>query len=317
MIFGGIDIGGTSVKVGFVDNNGKILCSDLFHVEKIKDYTNFLKTLHNSIISLIGHLDNNIIIQGYGVGCPGRINYQEGKVIWCRGKLEYIENKPLGPDLSALLNKPVVCDNDVNSIVLGEALFGKGKNLDIVIGLTFGTGVGGGIVINGDIIRGEHFTAGHFGYMSQDSTGRKHESGNSGAVEIHASHSGVMYKIREAMRLDIKTTLKEKLNENDFGFKHIYEESARGDEFSIRLVKDLENEMSILITNLVFAFDPSIILVGGGLLKAEKSILSRVRKKIKKRISFLESKEIIIEPMSSYDKVGILGGAALAKRELN
>ena len=317
MIFGGIDIGGTSVKVGFVDNNGKILCSDLFHVEKIKDYTNFLKTLHNSIISLIGHLDNNIIIQGYGVGCPGRINYQEGKVIWCRGKLEYIENKPLGPDLSALLNKPVVCDNDVNSIVLGEALFGKGKNLDIVIGLTFGTGVGGGIVINGDIIRGEHFTAGHFGYMSQDSTGRKHESGNSGAVEIHASHSGVMYKIREAMQLDIKTTLKEKLNENGFGFKHIYEESARGDEFSIRLVKDLENEMSILITNLVFAFDPSIILVGGGLLKAEKSILSRVRKKIKKRICFLESKEIIIEPMSSYDKVGILGGAALAKRELN
>ena len=317
MIFGGIDIGGTSVKVGFVDNNGKILCSDLFHVEKIKDYKNFLKTLHNSIISLIGHLDNNIIIQGYGVGCPGRINYQEGKVIWCRGKLEYIENKPLGPDLSALLNKPVVCDNDVNSIVLGEALFGKGKNLDIVIGLTFGTGVGGGIVINGDIIRGEHFTAGHFGYMSQDSAGRKHESGNSGAVEIHASHSGVMYKIREAMRLDIKTTLKEKLNENGFGFKHIYEESARGDEFSIRLVKDLENEMSILITNLVFAFDPSIILVGGGLLKAEKSILSRVRKKIKKRISFLESKEIIIEPMSSYDKVGILGGAALAKRELN
>ena len=317
MIFGGIDIGGTSVKVGFVDNNGKILCCDLFHVEKIKDYKNFLKTLHNSIISLIGHLDNNIIIQGYGVGCPGRINSQEGKVIWCRGKLEYIENKPLGPDLSALLNKPVVCDNDVNSIVLGEALFGKGKNLDIVIGLTFGTGIGGGIVINGDIIRGEHFTAGHFGYMSQDSTGRKHESGNSGAVEIHASHSGVMYKIREAMRLDIKTTLKEKLNENDFGFKHIYEESARGDEFSIRLVKDLENEMSILITNLVFAFDPSIILVGGGLLKAEKSILSRVRKKIKKRISFLESKEIIIEPMSSYDKVGILGGAALAKRELN
>ena len=317
MIFGGIDIGGTSVKVGFVDNNGKILCSDLFHVEKIKDYKNFLKTLHNSIISLIAHLDNNIIIQGYGVGCPGRINSQEGKVIWCKGKREYIENKPLGPDLSSLLNKPVVCDNDVNSIVLGEALFGKGKNLDIVIGLTFGTGVGGGIVINGDIIRGEHFTAGHFGYMSQDSTGRKHESGNSGAVEIHASHSGVMYKIREAMRLDIKTTLKEKLNENDFGFKHIYEESARGDEFSIRLVKDLENEMSILITNLVFAFDPSIILVGGGLLKAEKSILSRVRKKIKKRISFLESKEIIIEPMSSYDKVGILGGAALAKRELN
>ena len=130
-IFGGIDIGGTSVKVGFVDNDGTILCRDLFLVERIKNYKNFLKTLHNSIISLMKHLDNNKIIQGYGVGCPGRVNVQEGKVIWCKGKLEYIENQTLGPDLRALLDKPVVCDNDVNSIVLGEALFGKGKDCSI------------------------------------------------------------------------------------------------------------------------------------------------------------------------------------------
>ena len=75
--------------------------------------------------------------------------------------------------------------------------------------------------------------------------------------------------------------------------------------------------MSILITNLVFAFDPSIILVGGGLLKAEKNILSRIRKRIRKRIGFLDGKEVVVEPMSSYDEVGILGGAALAKKELN
>ena len=132
MIFGGIDIGGTSVKIGFVDNDGTILCRDLFHIERIKDYKNFLKTLHNSIISLMKHLDNNKIIQGYGVGCPGRVNVQEGKIIWCKGKLEYIENQTLGPDLRALLDKPVVCDNDANSIVLGQALFGKGKDLDIL-----------------------------------------------------------------------------------------------------------------------------------------------------------------------------------------
>ena len=317
MIFGGIDIGGTSVKVGFVDNDGTILCRDLFLVERIKDYKNFLKTLHNSIISLMKHLDNNKIIQGYGVGCPGRVNVQEGKVIWCKGKLEYIENQTLGPDLRALLDKPVVCDNDVNSIVLGEALFGKGKDLDIVIGITFGTGIGGGIVINGDIIRGKHFTAGHFGYMSQDSSGRKHESGNAGAVEIHASHSGVIYKVREAINRGMNTSLEEILNTKKFGFNNIYEVSKKGDKVSIRLVQELELEMSILITNIIFSFDPSIILVGGGLINAEKDILSRVKKNIMKRVGFLSDKEIIIEPMSSYEKVGILGGAALAKMELN
>ena len=317
MVYGGIDIGGTSVKVGFVDNNGKILCRDLFPVEAIKDYNNFLKSLYSSVKSLLNQLDNDIIIKGYGVGCPGKINSQKGKVIWCKGKLEYIENKSLGPDLSNMLNKPVYCDNDVNSIVLGETLFGKGKGLDVVIGLTFGTGIGGGIVINGDIIRGEHFTAGHFGYMSQDSRGRSHESGNSGAVEIHASHSGIIYKVKEAIQLGVKTSLKEKFKKSDFGFKYIYEESARGDLLSKRLVNELEKEMSILITNLIFAFDPSIVLVGGGLLKAEKNILSRIRKRIRKRIGFLDGKEVVVEPMSSYDEVGILGGAALAKRELN
>jgi len=317
MIFGGIDIGGTSVKVGFVDKNGKILCKDSFYVHSIKDYDNFLKTLHSSIISLIKNLDDDTAIQGYGVGCPGRINTKDRKVAWCKGKLEFIENQLLGADLEDLLNKPVVCDNDVNSIVLGEALFGKGKGLDIVIGLTFGTGIGGGIVINGDILRGEHFTAGHFGYMSQKSDGRKHESGNAGAVEIHSSHSGILYKVKDAIRSGIKTSLEEKLKNNVLGFDNLYEESNAGDQFSMGLVKELEIEMSVLIANLIFAFDPSIILVGGGLLNADKKILSRVKKNIIKRIDFLNEKEIIVEPMSHYHKVGILGGAALAKTELN
>ena len=83
------------------------------------------------------------------------------------------------------------------------------------------------------------------------------------------------------------------------------------------MVQELESEMSVLIANLIFAFDPSIILVGGGLLDAGKGVLTRVREKIIKRIDFLNNKEIIIERMSSYEKVGIIGGAALAKMELN
>jgi len=317
MIFGGIDIGGTSVKVGFADVNGKILCSDSFYVENIVDYNDFLKTLHNSIISLINNLDNKNLILGYGVGCPGRINVKKGKVIWCKGKLEYIENQTLGPDLEALLDKPVICDNDVNSIVLGEAHFGRGKGLDIVIGLTFGTGIGGGIVINGNIIRGEHFAAGHFGYMCHDSNGRMHESGNAGAAEINASHSGILYKVREAIQLGVKTSLEKVINTNNFGFNYIYEEAKKEDQFSIRLIQELENEMSILITNLIFAFDPSIILIGGGLLNPEKEIITRVKEKIIKRVGFLKKNEIIIERMSSHEEDGILGGVALAKMGIN
>ena len=190
IIYGGIDIGGTSIKIGFVDKAGTILCKDLMPVGKITAYNDFIEQLGDKTNTLLETLDNKDAVTGFGVGCPGRIDVATGKVIWLRGKLEYMENRYIGPDLASVFGKPVICDNDVNAMVLGETYFGKAKGSRNVIGLTFGTGIGGAIIINGQVLRGKHFSAGHFGFMSHDPNGESHVCGNAGAAEVHASHSG-------------------------------------------------------------------------------------------------------------------------------
>jgi len=190
MIYGGIDIGGTSIKIGFVDKAGTIMCKDLIPVGKISTYSDFIEQLGNKTNKLLETLENKYAIISFGVGCPGRIDVATGKVIWLRGKLEYMENRDIGPDLASVFGKPVICDNDVNAMVLGETYFGKAKGSRNVIGLTFGAGIGGAIIINGQVLRGKHFAAGHFGFMSHDPNGESHVCGNAGAAEVHASHSG-------------------------------------------------------------------------------------------------------------------------------
>ena len=317
IIYGGIDIGGTSIKIGFVDKAGTILCKDLMPVGKITAYNNFIEQLGNKTNNLLDTLDNKDAIIGFGVGCPGRIDVATGKVIWLRGKLEYMENRYIGPDLASVFGKPVICDNDVNAMVLGETYFGKAKGSRNVIGLTFGTGIGGAIIINGQVLRGKHFSAGHFGFMSHDPNGESHVCGNAGAAEVHASHSGIVDKVNNALLAGIETSVVKNYDPYDFGFKNIYIAAHKGDDFAKSVVTRLEEEITVLITNLIFAFDPDTVLIGGGLLKADNEIVARITNSIKKRINLIPEKEVKLDKMSSYEEAGILGGAALVITELN
>ena len=317
IIYGGIDIGGTSIKIGFVDKGGTILCKGLMPVGKITSYSDFIEQLSNKTNNLLETLNNKDAVVGFGVGCPGRIDVAMGKVIWLRGKLEYMENQDIGPDLASVFGKPVICDNDVNAMVLGETYFGKAKGNRNVIGLTFGTGIGGAIIINGQVLRGRHFAAGHFGFMSHDPNGKSHVCGNAGAAEVHASHSGIVDKVNKALRSGTETSVTKNYDPYDFGFKNIYMAAQQDDDFAKSVVTKLEEEITVLITNLIFAFDPDTILIGGGLLKADNEIVARITNNIKKRINLIPEKEIKLDKMSSYEEAGILGGAALAITELS
>jgi len=318
MIYGGIDIGGTCIKFGFVDESGNMLCKDLLPVSAISSYEEFVDSLDMAVANLGNTLDDPSHITGFGVGCPGRIDVEEGKVIWLRGKLEYLENQLLGFDLASRFGRPVVCDNDVNSTVLGETHFGKAKNCSNVIGLTFGSGIGGAIIHDGQLLRGKHFAVGHFGFMSHDPNGGDHVSGNPGAAELHASHLGILAKVKNELATGRKTSLGSRLNDasHNFGFKDVYSEAAHGDDLAKEILERLEKEVTVLIANLLFAFDPDMILIGGGLIEADDEIVARISEGVKSRVAFIPKEGIRLEKMSSYQGSGILGGAALAISEL-
>jgi glucokinase len=107
-------------------------------------------------------------VKGAGIGCPGRIDFALGKVVWLKSKLEFLEGVFLARRLGERLACPVVCDNDVNTILAGEMRFGAGGGYRNVVALTVGTGIGGALVLDACMVRGSNWATGHFGYMSLD-----------------------------------------------------------------------------------------------------------------------------------------------------
>lgn len=127
----------------------------------------------------------------------------------------------------------------------------------------------------------------------------------------------IVDKVNNALLAGIETSVVKNYDPYDFGFKNIYIAAHKGDDFAKSVVTRLEEEITVLITNLIFAFDPDTVLIGGGLLKADNEIVARITNSIKKRINLIPEKEIKLDKMSSYEEAGILGGAALVITELN
>lgn len=314
-VLAGVDVGGTRVKIGIADISGKLLANDVTETGVFQDLESFLTSVSGKIRMMVRDVSGVLI--GTGIGCPGRIDFHEGRVVWLRSKLEFLEGVSLGELLGGRLSCRVVCDNDVNTILAGEMRFGAGKGYRSVIGITVGTGIGGALVLDGRMMRGRNWAAGHFGYMSCDPCGPRHVCGNTGIFEEHASHSGVVRQVRKALAEGERSSLTEFLGRNEEpGLRELFEGMEAGDSLASRLSSRLISELGVMIANLIYALDPELVLVGGGLLSYRPGVLDLVRTEVEKRIGFLPPGATKILPMQLGDAAGIYGGVALALEEI-
>jgi glucokinase len=163
------------------------------------------------------------------------------------------------------------------------------------------------------MVRGHNSAAGHFGYMSLDPHGPRHVCGNTGIVEEHVSQSGVLRQVRQALEAGEASPLTESLDRGeDPGLRELFQAAEAGDPLGRRLAERLTSELGVLIANLVYAFDPEIVLVGGGIVNHRPSILDAVRCEVAGRLDYLPHNATEILPMALGDAAGVLGGAALA-----
>lgn len=310
-IFAGIDIGGTRIKIGLADRSGRMLSSELLETRTFQDADSLLDTLASEVMRQANSA--SVPVAGAGLGCPGRINFDTGTVVWLKSKLEFLENFPLGKRLSELLGCPVVCDNDVNTILAGQMEFGAGRGYRDAVGITVGTGIGGAIVLDGKMIRGKNWATGHFGYMSHDPFGPRHVTGNTGIAEEHASQSGILRQLRKALEAGESSCLTAALARGEEpGLQELFEAADAGDALACRLAVRMITELGMLVANLIFAFDPEIVLIGGGLISHRPSVLVAIQDEVAKRVQYLPPGATKILPMALGDAAGILGGVALA-----
>jgi glucokinase len=308
-VLAGIDVGGTRIKAGLADESGCLLSSNALETRSCHDAESFLGTVAAEIGRQAKAASSHIAAAG--VGCPGRIDFASGQVIWLKTKLTFLEGVPLAARLSERLNCPVVCDNDVNAILAGEMRFGAGRGYRDVAAVTVGTGIGGALVVDGHMVRGHNWATGHFGYMSLDPRGPHHVCGNTGIVEEHASLRGILRELRGALGEGSPLTPALARGE-ELGLHELFDASDAGDPVSRRMAERMVLELGALVANLVYALDPEVVLVGGGLIAQRPSVLDAIRDEALARLDYLPAGATRILPMALGDAAGMLGGAALA-----
>jgi len=310
-IFAGVDIGGTRIKIGLADDEGHLRSCNVLETRDCCDADNLLEIVANEIRAQARAV--NTSIKAIGLGCPGRIDFTAGKVVWLKTKLEFLEGIPLAASLGDRLGCPVSCDNDVNTILAGEMRFGAGRNYRDVIAVTVGTGIGGAVAVGAQIVRGRNWATGHFGYMSLDPCGPRHVCGNTGIIEEHASQSGILCQVRRALAQGETSPLIESLARGEEpGLRELFEATQRGDSLAQRLADQLIRELGVLIANLIYALDPELVLVGGGLIVHSSAVLDAIQRAAFARIAYLPPGVPEILPMALGDAAGVLGGVALA-----
>ncbi len=309
----GIDLGGTSIKLGIVTNTGKLIKKIQTRTEADKGPKTVLANIKYGINDLISIAsDKKIKIDGIGIGCPGVVTPG-------RGIVENPPNLPgwgrvnVGKFIGTEFKKRVYVDNDANAAAIGELMFGSGKNFKSFIMITLGTGVGGGIVINKKIYHGDFGAAGEIGHISIDYNGPKCNCGSYGCIEAYA---GNLY-LRERVRNELKKHLDSKiwkLINNDLSKvspRNIQLAAELGDRYAQGVIEELGVHLGSAFASLCNVLDISVFIMGGGIAGFGKPLFDSIRQTISKRVMAPIRPRVRVLPAKLKNDAGIKGASAL------
>ena len=306
----GIDLGGTFIKGGIVDDLGNILCSSKVPTESQKGDKAVALNIANLVKSLLksANLTSNDVV-GVGIGVPGMIDSQNGLVIYSNN-LDWYDFKIAG-EVEALTGLPVKIANDANVAALGETKFGCGKNYNNTVLVTLGTGVGGGIIIDGKLFEGTRGAGAELGHSVIMAGGEECTCGRKGCLEAYASATALIRDTKRAMQnnKDSKMWQIGSLDKVDgktaFDFMEI-------DETAKQVVNNYINALAVGITNIANVFRPEVIMLGGGVSAQGESLVKPLQELLNKNI-FAGSKgpQVKILTATLGNSAGLLGAAAL------
>ncbi|HSU53513.1 MAG TPA: ROK family protein, partial [Candidatus Dormibacteraeota bacterium] len=256
-------------------------------------------------------------VRGVGIGAPGAVDFGSGTVIFAPN-LEGWKDVSLKKDLEKQLGVPVFVENDANIAMLGvHAVELKGKPKSAV-GIFVGTGIGGGLIVNGELYSGYNHTAGEIGHMVLEINGPKCGCGNKGCFEALASRTAVFQKIKAGVKSGEKTLLTEMLGNDleDLRSGDLRKAIRRGDKFAAKVVEEAAEYIGVGVSNLVNFLGPEVVVLGGGVIEAlADEMLATITKTAKDHAMPGTMKGVEIVASKLGDMAGITGAAVLAKRE--
>ena len=309
----GVDVGGQTTKIGVVDRRGNIITQTVINSKYDADEANkFMDSVCDTIKVLTEEVGLGNI-QGVGIGAPNA-NYYQGTIEdaanlnWAKGKVINIVDY-----ISAKLNNiPVTVTNDANAAAVGEMTYGAARGLKNFIMITLGTGVGSGIIINGDLVYGHDGFAGELGHTcSVRNNGRVCGCGKKGCLETYASAIGVAKTACEWLELSDEPSLLRDID--NITSKDVFEAASKGDELAIRVFDFTGKKLGEAFADFVAFSAPEAIVLFGGLARAGEFILKPIREAMEENlISIWKGKVKLIPSALKESDAAILGASALA-----
>ncbi|MBO0469806.1 ROK family protein [Enterococcus sp. DIV0242_7C1] len=295
----GFDIGGTTVKYGVLDENGTILEKGSIKTEYEPD------SFYASLLAIVKDAQTRFQIKGIGMSAPGIV--QQDGLMLTAGAIRPLYGENFKEKLTALTGLPVTVENDANAVAIAEKWIGNAIGMENYLCLVLGTGVGGGIVINGKVYRGAHGMAGEFGWMMID---KLPEKGDLEAVSINkrsAIVGGLIPLYNEAQKQRKKNVIPIS------DAREIFALAEEGDALAIEITKQFYVDLSVGLVNLISCFDPEAILIGGG-VSANKMFHRELQKTLVEvetrhaSINYLRGKTIApVIPAKLENDAGLIG----------
>lgn len=294
----GVDLGGTNLRAAAVSREGKIL-------EKIAVDTNFeggRDAVIGDIVNGVNQLKQHFAgarLAGVGIGVPGFIRLKEG-FITNSNNLPYLENYPVRDAIEKKLGTPIILENDANAAALGEKWMGAGKEVDDLVLLTLGTGIGGGIIINGRVLHGMDGMAAELGHITIDSSGPPCGCGNYGCLEKLASATAV-----ESLAMLLSLSAKPMTS------REVYELAMEGNEKARMIFTQMGRALGIGLANLINTFNFPLYLLSGGMLPAWNLFWPHLEEQVKLRSFTYRNTKTAIKPATLGNQAGLIGAAYL------
>ncbi|MFV1951182.1 MAG: ROK family protein [Nitrospinota bacterium] len=315
----GIDLGGTNIRAAAVTPGGEI-----FHRIKISSEVEKGKErVVRNLLDMIEEIDRRAKGEGrrlisVGLGIPGTIFYDRGVIAQSPNFPDWIDFD-LKSRLAKDISLPFFIDNDANAAAIGEGWLGAGKDEKSFCCLTLGTGIGGGLVFNGDIWHGEDGMGGEIGHLIVDPDGPACGCGGRGCLETYASATGIIRMAKESYYSSDAVGLRERSNNNidTVSSEMIYNLAKEGDYYTRDILRAMSRHLGIGLADLVNLLNIGLIIIGGGVAAAWDLFIADTIKEMRERSYKVPGERVRIVRASCGDDAGILGAACIALKHSN
>jgi glucokinase len=307
----GIDIGGTNTKIALVGRGRNIIKRIEFSTQDYKTKYGLLSAIVDTIGTILCEQRIKASqISGTGIGVPGLVDSQRG-IVHCLTNISGWENVNLRKIIKDKTGIDTWVDNDVNLMALAESKFGAAKGAKSVFCITLGTGVGGGIVIDGRLYRGATHTAGEIGHVPISIGGPKCNCGRRGCLEAYIGNSYVIKRLAERLKKGQRSILKGRIIP-----ELITEAAKKGDRLAIEVWKEVAEYLSMGLVFVINVLNPDVIVIGGGMAKAGGFLFEPLTRHVRKAAMNMPAKKTRIVKATLGSDAGIIGAAELVRMQV-